>query len=455
MATTPKSGSPAQTDPAQPTGPRAAIVGSNRIPFGKAGGAYASATNLDMLTAALSGLVARYQLQGERLGDVAGGAVLKHSRDFNLTREAVLGTTLSPQTPGFDLQRACATSVETVSAIANKIKLGQIDSGIAAGVDSTSDAPIVVTDKLRSVLLRLSRAKTMPQRLKLLGQLRPADLAPVAPNVNEPRTGLSMGEHQAITTRELGITREAQDGVALASHQNLAKAYDDGLFDDLITPFKGLVRDESLRADTSAEKLAKLKPVFGTKGAGASSASMTAGNSTPLSDGAAAVLLGTDEWAAERGLPVLAHVVDSEAASVDFARGQDGLLVAGAYAVPRLLARTGLSLDDFTFVEIHEAFASVVLATTKLWADEKFCTEKVGVPALGEVDPAKVNVAGSSLAAGHPFAATGARIVGTLATMLAKHKAQHPDQPARGLISVCAAGGQAVAMILEAPEVSA
>lgn len=431
--------------------PRAVIIGSNRIPFGKAGGAYAEATNQDMLTAALSGLIARHQLQGERLGDVVGGAVLKHSRDFNLTREAVLGTALSPQTPAVDIQRACATSVEAVNVVANKIRLGQITSGIAAGVDSTSDAPIVVSDRLRKTLLRLSRAKTVPQRLKLVGQLRPSDLAPVAPNVNEPRTGLSMGEHQAITTRQWEITREAQDEVALASHQNLAKAYADGFFDDLLTPYRGLVRDESLREDTSAEKLAKLRPVFGTKGEHGASASMTAGNSTPLSDGAASVLLGTPQWAQERGLPVLAHVVDTEAASVDFARGTDGLLMGGAYAVPRMLHRNGLTLDDFTFVEIHEAFASVVLTTAAAWADEEFCAERVGVPSPGELDYDRLNVTGSSLAAGHPFAATGARIVGTLAALLAQHKEQHGgDEPVRGLISVCAAGGQAVAMILEA-----
>lgn len=429
---------------------RAAVIGANRIPFGRAGGTYASASNLDMLTAALSGLVARYNLQGVRLGDVSAGAVLKHSRDFNLTREAVLGSALSAQTPAFDVQRACATSLEAVMSIANKIALGQISSGIAGGVDSTSDGPIVVSDRLRRTLIKLSRAKSVPDRLKLLATIRPGDLAPVAPDVAEPRTGLSMGEHQALTTREWGITREAQDEIALASHQNLAKAYDAGFFDELVTPFRGLERDESLRVDTSAEKLAKLKPVFGREGGDASTATMTAGNSTPLSDGAATVLLGTDEWAAERGLPVLAHVVDAEAAAVDFVRGQDGLLMAGGYAVPRLLARTGLSLDDFAFVEIHEAFASTVLATIAAWADEAFCTEKVGVPALGELDRSRLNVVGSSLAAGHPFAATGARIVGTLATLLAEKKKSDPDGGSvLGLISVCAAGGQAVAMILE------
>jgi acetyl-CoA C-acetyltransferase len=426
---------------------RAAVVGANRIPFGKAGGAYAAASNLDMLTAALTGLVARYGLAGERLGDVTAGAVLKHSRDFNLTREAVLGASLSPQTPAADVQRACATSLEATWDVANKIALGQIESGIAAGVDSTSDAPIVVSDRLRRTLIGLSRAKTAQQRVALLAKVRPADLKPVAPDVAEPRTGLSMGEHQALTTREWGITRQAQDEIALASHVNLAAAYDRGFFDSLITPYHGLVRDQSLRADTSAEKLASLKPVFGR---GAENPTMTAGNSTPLSDGAASVLLASDEWAAERGLPVLAHVVDAEAAAVDFVRGEDGLLMAGAYAVPRLLARTGLRLEEFAFVEIHEAFASTVLTTTAAWADDGWSRRKLGTPAIGSVDPSRLNVAGSSLAAGHPFAATGARIVGTLAALLAERKAQEPEVPARGLISVCAAGGQAVAMILEA-----
>ncbi|WP_156253158.1 acetyl-CoA C-acetyltransferase [Pseudactinotalea terrae] len=429
---------------------RAAVVGANRLPFGKAGGTYSSASNLDMLTAALSGLVARYGLAGERLGEVTAGAVLKHSRDFNLTREAVLGASLSAQTPASDVQRACGTSLESTWSVANKIALGQIDSGIAGGTDSTSDAPIVVSDRLRRTLIKLSRAKTVPQRLQLLAGLRPGDLVPVAPDVAEPRTGLSMGEHQALTTRQWGITREAQDEIALASHHNLAAAYDRGFFDDLLTPYRGLTRDESLRADTSADKLTKLKPVFGLKGGDGAKATMTAGNSTPLSDGAATVLLASDEWAAERGLPVLAHVVDAEAAAVDFVRGEDGLLMGGAYAVPRLLHRNGLTLDDFAFLEIHEAFASTVLTTIAAWADEDWSQRKVGLPAIGEIDRSRLNVTGSSLAAGHPFAATGARIVGTLAKLLAEKKATQGEGPVRGLISVCAAGGQAVAMILEA-----
>lgn len=425
---------------------RAAILGANRIPFGRAGGAYEGVSNLDLLTAALDGLIARFNLQGARLGDVSAGAVMKHPRDFNLTREAVLGTTLDPHTPAFDVQRACATSMEATWAIANKIALGQIDSGIAAGVDSTSDAPIVVTDRLRKTLLRLSRAKTAGEKLKLVASIRPKDLAPVAPSVNEPRTHLSMGEHQALTTVERDATREEQDAVALASHQNLAAAYDRGFFNDLMTPYRGLTRDESLRADTSAEKLATLRPVFGKRGP---NPTMTAGNSTPLSDGAASVLLGTPEWGAERGLSPLAYFVDAEVAAVDFVHGDEGLLMGGAYAVPRLLHRQGLSLADFDFIEIHEAFAATVVTTMKAWADEEFNQRVFERPALGEVDRDRLNVTGSSLAAGHPFAATGARIVGTLAHLLAEKKAE-TGQPTRGLISVCAAGGQATAMIIEA-----
>ncbi|HLS02424.1 MAG TPA: acetyl-CoA C-acyltransferase, partial [Beutenbergiaceae bacterium] len=297
------------------TAPRAAILGANRIPFGKAGGAYKDVTNLDMLTTTLNGLVARFNLQGERLDDVSAGAVLKHSRDFNLAREAVLGSSLDPHTPAFDVQRACATSMEATWAIANKIALGQIQAGIAAGVDSTSDAPIVVTDRLRKALMRLSWAKTASQKLKALSAIRPSDLAPVAPNVNEPRTNLSMGEHQALTTARLDVTREEQDAIALASHTNLAAAYDRGLFDDLMTPYRGLTRDESLRVDTSSEKLAALRPVFGKSGP---EPSMTAGNSTPLSDGAAAVLLANPQWAQDRGLKPLAYFVDAEVAAVDF-----------------------------------------------------------------------------------------------------------------------------------------
>lgn len=428
------------------TTPRAAIVGANRIPFGKAGGAYKDVTNLDMLSATLNGLVARFNLQGERLGDVSAGAVLKHSRDFNLTREAVLGTALDPHTPAFDVQRACATSMEAVWSIANKITLGQIESGIAAGTDSTSDAPIVVTDRLRRALLRLSWAKGTKQKLKALSTIRPSDLAPVAPNVNEPRTNLSMGNHQAITTAKLNITREEQDEIALASHKNLAAAYERGLFDDLLTPYRGLTRDEALRVDTSAEKLASLRPVFGHSGP---NPSMTAGNSTPLSDGAAAVLLANENWAQQRGLDPLAYFVDAEVAAVDFVHGQEGLLMGGAYAVPRLLHRQGLELADFDFIEIHEAFASTVLTTMKAWADEDFNQRIFARPALGEVDRTKLNVAGSSLAAGHPFAATGARIIGTLAHLVAEKKAE-TGSPSRGLISVCAAGGQATAMIIEA-----
>jgi acetyl-CoA C-acetyltransferase len=415
-----------------------AVVGANRIPFGRVGGAYAGASNLDMLTVALDGLVARFGLAGERLGDVSAGAVLKHARDFNLTREAVLGSALDPHTPAYDVQRACTTGLEAAWGIANKIALGQIECGVAGGVDSSSDSPVVVSDRLRAALLRLHRARTAKQRLAAVTSLRPRDLAPVAPSTAEPRTGLSMGESQALTNARWGITREAQDELALASHQRLAAAWASGFFDDLVTGYRGLTRDETMRPDTSAERLAALPVVFGGP-----EGTMTAGNSTPLSDGAATVLLASPEWAAERGLPILALVVDVEVGAVDFVHGDEGLLMGGAYAVPRLLARRGEGLEDFAYVEMHEAFAGTVLTTLAAWADEEFCRTRVGLPALGEVDRDRLNVTGSSLATGHPFAATGGRIIGTLAQLLARRGS------GKGLITVCAAGGQSVAMVLE------
>jgi acetyl-CoA C-acetyltransferase len=430
---------------------KAAVIGGNRIPFARANGAYARASNLDMLTATLDGLTARFGLAGERLGEVAGGAVLKHSRDRDLTREAVLGSTLSPYTPAYDVQQACGTGLETAILVANKIALGQIESGIAAGVDTASDAPVALNDDLRRVLMELNGARSLGARLNALRGLRPGQVVPEVPRNAEPRTGLSMGEHAALTALEWHVGREEQDELAAASHRNLAAAYDRGFFDDLITPYLGLRRDATLRADTSVEKLAKLKPVFG-RGEGAT---MTAGNSTPLTDGAAAVLLGSDEWAAAHRLPVLAHVVDAETAAVDFvlgssSHGPDGLLTAPVFAVPRLLERNGLTLQDFDFYEIHEAFASTVVATLKAWEDPAFAKERLGLDApLGPIDRSKLNVTGSSLATGHPFAATGGRIVATLAKLL-HEKSSTSGTRSRGLISICAAGGQGVAAILEA-----
>ena len=420
---------------------QAAIVGGNRIPFARSNSAYARASNQDMLTATLDGLVARFGLQGQQVGEVVAGAVLKHSRDFNLTRESVLGSRLSASTPAYDVQQACGTGLEAAVLVANKIALGQIESGIAGGVDTTSDAPLAVNEDLRRVLLDLSNAKTLQQRLKALAGIRPHQLAPEVPRNAEPRTGLAMGDHAAITAREWEIGRAEQDELTVRSHHALAAAYDRGFFDDLVTPFLGLTRDQNLRPDTSLEKLAKLKPVFGT-GEGAT---MTAGNSTPLTDGASAVLLASDEWAAAHDLPVLAHLVDAQTAAVDYVHGGEGLLMAPVYAVPVLLARNGLTLADFDYYEIHEAFASTVLATMKAWRDPAFCREKLGLDApLGSIDRAKLNVNGSSLAAGHPFAATGGRIVASLAKQL------HAAGPGkRGLISICAAGGQGVVAILE------
>jgi len=422
---------------------RVAVLGGNRIPFARSGGPYATASNQDMLTAALDGLVARFGLAGQRLGEVAAGAVLKHSRDFNLTRECVLGSRLDPHTPAYDVQQACGTGLETTILVANKIALGQIDVGVAGGVDTTSDAPLGVNEQMRGALLELNRARTLGGRLRAAGRLRPGQVfRPDIPRNAEPRTGLSMGEHAAVTAAEWGIGRAEQDELALASHQRLAAAYDSGFFDDLITPYQGLTRDQNLRPDSTMDKLARLKPVYGD--------TMTAGNSSPLSDGASVVLLASEEWAAEHRLPVLAWFSWSQTAAVDFVHGGEGLLMAPVYAVPRMLARAGLSLRDFDLYELHEAFASQVLATLKAFQDPDFAKRRLGLDApVGTVDRDRLNVNGSSLAAGHPFAATGGRIVATLAKLLAQRAAADPGRPRRGLISICAAGGQGVTAILE------
>ena len=430
---------------------KVAILGGNRIPFARSNKEYTSASNQDMLTAAIDGLVARYGLQGERLGLVSAGAVLKHARDFNLTREVVMGSALDSQTPANDVQMACGTGLDTAVQVGDAIASGRIEAGIAGGTDTTSDAPLAVNDELRKTLISVNNAKTTGDRLKLLGSIRPSQLAPEAPSNGEPRTGLSMGEHAAITARELEISREDQDQLAVESHQKLAKAYDEGFFDDLLTPYLGVQRDTNLRPDSSLEKLAKLKPVFGKRDAEqhGTTATMTAANSTPLTDGASAVLLASEEWAAEHNIPVRAYLVDSEIAAVDFIHGRngltpDGLLMSPTYAVPRMLERNGLTLQDFDFYEIHEAFASQTLATLKAWESEEYCRERLGLDApLGAIDRNKLNVKGSSLAAGHPFAATGGRILASAAKVLEQNGG------GRTLVSICAAGGQGIVAILE------
>ncbi|MGA8744446.1 MAG: acetyl-CoA C-acetyltransferase [Solirubrobacterales bacterium] len=420
---------------------RVAIIGANRIPFARSDSAYAHATNQDMLTAALDGLIDRFGLAGERLGEVAGGAVLKHSRDRDLTRESVLSTRLAAETPAYDVQQACGTGLETTILIANKIALGQVDAGIACGVDTTSDAPIALNEQLRETLLEANRQRSTVGRLRALAQVRPSHIVPAIPRNEEPRTGLSMGEHCALMATEWGIGRVEQDQLALASHRNLAAAYERGFLDDLLTPYLGLERDQNLRADSDPERLAALKPVFG-----GSDGTMTAANSTPLSDGAAAVLLASEGWAADRELPVLAYITEAQTAAVDHVHKREGLLMAPAYAMPAMLDRAELRLGDFDYYEIHEAFAAQVLCTLAAWEDPAFCEEKLGIDGpLGAIDRAKLNVNGGSLAAGHPFAATGGRIVAGLAKQL------HSDGGGRGLISICAAGGQGVVAILEGP----
>lgn len=418
---------------------RVAIVGGTRIPFARSMGAYAECSNQEMLTAAFEALVGKYGLTGERLGDVGAGAVLKHPRDFNLVREAVLGSGLAPETPGFDLQRACGTSLETAIIIGMKIALGQVDSGIAGGVDTASDAPIGVGEGLRKILLRSSRGRKLGERMKPWLGLRPRHLVPNLPAVSEPRTGLSMGQSCELMARRWRVTRELQDRLAYESHRRAAAAYDEGFYSDLVVEFRGRREDDNLRRDTSLERLAKLKPAFPMEG----SATLTAGNSTPMTDGASAVLLASEDWARARGLPVQAYLTYGKVAAVDFVK-DEGLLMAPAYAVPRMLRDAAIGLQDFDFYEIHEAFAAQVLCTLAAWESPEFCRDRLGLDGpLGSIDRAKLNVKGSSLAIGHPFAATGGRILATLAKLI--------DQRGggRGLISICTAGGMGVTAVVE------
>jgi acetyl-CoA C-acetyltransferase len=420
-----------------------AVLGGARIPFARANGAYNEASNQDMLTAALAALVSKYNLKNERLDEVAAGAVIKHSRDWNLARECTLGSGLHPTTPAYDLQRACGTSLSATAQLANRIALGEIEAGIAGGADSASDVPLSYSRNLQRTVLSMARSKSWSDKLRTIGDLRPSHLAPAAPGIAEPRTGLSMGQHCEEMAKEWQIGRKEQDELALASHKNAATAWAAGFFQDLVVPFAGLERDNNVRGDTSMEKLASLKTAFDRSPAG----TLTAGNSSPLTDGAACVLLACEEWARSRGIPVQAYITHTETAAVDFvgmAGTKEGMLMAPAYAVPRMLERAQLELQDFDIYEIHEAFAAQVLCTLKAWQDENYCRDRLGRHgALGSIDRMKINPKGSSVALGHPFAATGARIVATLAKELAERGS------GRGLISICAAGGMGVTAILE------
>jgi len=422
---------------------RVAVIGGVRIPFCRNNTAYADVGNFGMSVKVLGALVERFSLHGVELGEVALGAVIKHSLDWNLAREAVLSSGLAATTPGITTARACGTSLDNTIIVANKIACGQIEAGIAAGSDTTSDVPIVYGTHLRKRLLAMNRTKAPLDKLKVaVHGFALRELKPTFPGVAEPRTGKSMGEHCEQMAKQWHITREAQDQLALDSHRKLAAAYEAGFFDDLLVPFRGLKRDGFLRPDSTLEKLATLKPAFDkTSGHG----TLTAGNSTGLSDGAAAVLLGSEDWAAQRGLPIQAFARDAEVAAVDFVHGE-GLLMAPTIAVPRLLARNGLRLQDFDYYEIHEAFAAQVLCTLQAWESAEYCQQRLGLDApLGSIDPARLNVHGSSLAVGHPFAATGARLVATMAKLLQQKGS------GRGLISICTAGGMGVTAILERP----
>jgi acetyl-CoA C-acetyltransferase len=419
---------------------RVAIIGGARIPFARGNGAYAEVGNQEMLIAALRAVIERFGLQGQRIDDVAAGAVMKHSSQWNLTRESVLGSGLAAETPGLDVQRACGTSLEAAILLGNKIALGQIDCAIAGGVDTVSDPPVVYPRSFQQLLLRSYRGKTAGARVRPWFGLRPKNFKPVLPGIAEPRTGLSMGESTELMVKTWGITRAEQDQLALESHQKAAAAYAAGFYKDLVRDYLGLAQDNNIRADTTLEKLSKLRPAFDLSGSG----TLTAGNSTPMTDGASAVLLASEAWARERDLPVLAYLSYGKVAAVDYIEKKEGLLMAPAYAVPRMLNDAQLALQDFDFYEIHEAFAGQVLCTLKAWTDPAYCRDKLRLPgALGSIDRSKLNVKGGSLAIGHPFAATGTRIIATLAKLLDETKAK------RGLISICTAGGMGVTAILE------
>jgi acetyl-CoA C-acetyltransferase len=422
---------------------RVGIIGGVRIPFCRNNTAYADVGNFGMAVKTLGALVERFGLHGVELGEVAFGSVIKHASDWNIAREATLSSGLAPTTPGITTARACGTSLDNAIIVANKIATGQIDAGIAGGADTTSDVPIVYSKALQQRLLAVNRAKTPLEKLETAVKgFSPSELKPSFPGVAEPRTGKSMGDHCELMAQEWKIAREDQDKLALESHQKLAAAYARGFFKDLVVPFRGVERDNVLRPDTTLEKLAALKPAFDkTSGHG----TLTAGNSSALSDGAAAVLLASDEWAAARGLKVQAYLTHARVAAVDFIHGE-GLLMAPTIAVPRMLAEAGIRLQDFDFYEIHEAFAAQVLCTLRAWESADYCKNRLGLDApLGSIDPARINVNGSSLAAGHPFAATGARVVATLARLL------EDKGSGRGLISICTAGGMGVTAILERP----
>jgi acetyl-CoA C-acetyltransferase len=418
---------------------KVAIISGSRTPFVKSMTNYQGASNQDLLSSAFNDLVKKTHLEGKLIGDVISGSVMQHPFDWNLSREVVLGSELAPETPGLNIQRACGTGLEAANLVALKIASGQMESGIAGGSDTNSDIPLIGQRKLTHFLIKLQNAKTIPQKLAVLAQFSPKLLKPQVPAVREPRTGLSMGEHTELMVKEWKITREAQDELAFQSHQNAAKAYEEGFHDDLIVPFRELKKDTITRKDTTIEKLAKLKPAFDKSAAG----TLTAGNSTPLTDGASVVLLGSEEWAKQNNLDVQAYFVDAEVAAVDFVHGA-GLLMAPTVAVSRLLARNNLTLQDFDFYEIHEAFAGQVLCTLKAWESKEYCRDVLGRDKpMGSIDRSRMNVKGGSLALGHPFAATGGRIVASAAKML-KQKGS-----GRVLISVCTAGGMGVAAIIE------
>ncbi len=415
------------------------VCGGQRTPFVKSMTAYSGVSTQDMMTATLQALVIKMKLEGKLLGDVAVGGVMIPPGNWNLGREIVLGTGLDPRTPGYNVQRACGTSLETINQIALKISSGQMQWGIGGGVDTNSDISVLFPRSFAQKIIALNQSKSTMDKIKSALGFSFKDFKPQFPAVMEPRTSKSMGQHCEMMVQEWKISREDQDQLSFESHQKGAAAVEAGFHNQMIFEFQGVKKDLILRKETTIEKLAKLKPVFDTSGAG----TLTAGNSTALTDGASAVLLASRKKAESEKLPMLAKFVDCEVAALDFVHGE-GLLIAPALAVSRLLERNNLKLQDFDYYEIHEAFAGQVLCTLKAWDDESYCKRVLGRnEKMGVIDRSKMNIKGGSLAIGHPFGATGGRIVANLAHIL-KEKGK-----GRGLISICTAGGMGIAAIME------
>jgi acetyl-CoA acyltransferase len=426
-----------------PPGRRAAIVAGLRTPFVKAGTDFRDLSAVDLGALVVNELVVRSGIPPKEFDSVVFGQVIPSPTVTLVGREMVLRTQLPRSVQAHTVARACATSIQTTTDAADQIRLGHSDLAISGGAESVSDAPIFASRSLAQILVDVSRAKALPDRLKILSRLRPRDLAPVPPALKEPTTGLTMGESAEIMAQRNGISRAAQDELAMRSHLRAAAAWDEGKLDGEVMhvpvpPRYETVaaRDNIVRKDTTLDALGQLRPVFDRR-----YGTITAGNASPLTDGAAALVVASEEKARALGLAPLGYVRSYAYAALD---PRDQLLQGPAYAAPIALDRAGLRLEDMDLVDMHEAFAAQVLSNLQAFASRSFAQEKLGRPEpLGEVDPARLNVNGGSIALGHPFAATGARMIVQTLRELGRRGGQF------ALLTVCAAGALGAALVLE------